>query len=356
MTLARYLSKLFLTRFLMVLLALSALVELLEMLDALRSLLGHHSNLHNILTFSVLRLPMALEQLFLLAVLIGATLTFRTLAQSNEMTVLRGSGMSPYRLMLALVPVTAIMAICYFFIVDRVSPIAERAFAEWWNTVAAQQEKDEDTIKETIWLRSGVEIISVAATEDGSRTIRGVARYQRDDAGRLNGRIRAALARYDGGVWHMYDVYVMRMNGARPTVEHVAALNWTGGPSAGNIEELALPTRRMQSSESRQVLAGEVAGTAGAAHYRLLILKSYSAPLLPFLMLLLATPALKGSGRRTSGRGMTLSIVNGLMFLIVNGFFASMSEAEALSPLVAAWCAPMAFFSFGGFLLLRNEE
>jgi lipopolysaccharide export system permease protein len=359
MTLARYLTKLFLSRFLAVLLALCALVELLEMLDATRHLIGHNSSIQNVLIFSAMRLPLALEQLFLLAVLIGAVLTFRTLASNNEMTVLRGSGMSPYRLLAGMLPLTFLLAGLHFAIVDRIAPATERAFVEWWHTVTADSDDDDDAAgkaKGTIWLRWHNEIISIGNVARDGRSLSDVTRYVRGGDGQISARIRADSAAYDGATWHMSDVETTRMNNGHPVDTKEAAQAWTDGPPAGNIEEFALPTQRMQSEKGQEVLSGDWAGIAGAAHYRTLIQKSYAAPFLPFLMLLLATPAMIGSGRRTNARGMTISIALGLLYLIVGGFFTSMSEAGVLPAVLAVWSTPLAFAAIGFALLLYNEE
>ncbi|MGB8601814.1 MAG: LptF/LptG family permease [Rhizomicrobium sp.] len=367
MILMRYFTKLFVTRFLAVLLALSALVELLSMLDALRHLVGHHHH-HSfklVMTFTALQFPMALEQLFLLAVLIGAVLTFRALAQSSEMIVLRSCGMSPYRLLGSLLPVGLVLSLSYYAIVDHFAPAAERSFAIWWHDVIQAADEDEDTPKGAIWLRDGSEVIAVQKVENDGRHLVGLTRYLRDDSGILVGRVEAKTADYQKPDWVMTDVTrvdlrnhsaVGKSSALMPAAVLQPKMLWQGGPSAKNVEELAVPTRRMQASEGRQVLAGTWSGSAGAAHYRTLVQKSYLAPLLPFLMLLLAVPALAGTGRRQTVRGMVVSIGTGLLFLVANGFFSSMSEAAVLPPVVAVWTAPFCFFAFGFFLLLKNEE
>lgn len=373
MILLRYFTRLFASRFLAVLLALSALVELIAMLDALRHLVGHHAGFRNVLIFSLYQFPMALEQLFPLAVLIGATLTFRALAQSSEMIVLRGAGMSPYRVLWCLLPAVLLLAGAYYAIVDNVAPRSERAFAVWWHDVIQAADDEEQAPKGAIWLRVGSEIVSVGAVNHGGAELTDLTRYLRDNKNNIVARIHAAHARLVGGTWHLTDVTSLRLypqhgNGgvfspspgrgpaSAPQQTVLPDMIWQNGPPALNFEELALPTRRMQSTEGRQVLAGTWAGAAGAAHYRTLVQKSLAAPLLPLLMLLLAMPALTGTGRRATVRGMAVSIGMGLLFLVVNGFFSSMSESAVLPPVIAVWTAPLVFLALGFTQLLRNEE
>lgn len=358
MTLLAYLSRLFAIRFLAVLSALCALVELVEMLDATRKLVGPTSSLWNILAFSVLRLPLALEQMFLLAVLIAAVLSFRFLAHRNEMTVLRGAGLSPYRLLAMLLPFAGVLAVSYYALVDRAAPAAERAFTDWWSDIEQRQAEPDSAGHHLIWMRAGREIVSLEAAEERGRKLRGITRYLRNEEGRLVSRIRAPLAQYDAGVWRLHDVSVVRLEGNRPVSKHFAELEWAAAPTPTNFNDVSLPTERLDSGKSRDVLSGRWAGVANGAHYRMLVQQTYCAPLLPILMLLLAVPAAAGQGRnsRKAAWGMALSFSAGISFLFVRGFLVSLGEAEVLPPLLAIWAAPAVYLTAGAALVLHYEE
>lgn len=356
MTMLRYLTRMFLMRFLAVLIALTALVELLAMLDSLRHLVGSSSSLENVLTFTGLQLPIAMEQLFLLSVLIGGVLTFRALVSANEMTVLRSCGMSPYRLVLYLLPLTVVFSLAYYGIVNNFAPRAERAYTEWWHWVIRAQDDDGLKAPKVIWLRSGPEIISVDGVSENGRHLTGLTRYQRDHHGVLTERISAKTADATATGWLMKNTVRVKVREDGVHRKDFPTQMWLGGPAPKNFIELALPTERIQASEGRKILAGAWSGAAGTAHYRTLVQKSYVAIFLPFLMLLLAMPALQEGGRRLPIKGMATGIGLGLLFLVLNGILTSMSEASVLSPVLAVWTAPVAFFIFGVGMLLRNEE
>ncbi len=357
MTLTRYLSRLFVIRILAVLVAMSALIELVEMLDAMRRLLGPEAHFANVLTFSLLRLPLAMEQLFLLAILVGAVLAFRSLALNSEMAILRSAGLSPYRLLRTLLPLALVLAALNYVMVDRIAPAAERAFAQWWATVSPDGDDDDDTEQRTLWLRAGGDIVSVASIADNGRRLGAVVIYRRAPSGQLSQRVAAASASYADGQWTLANVTIHDLSEDGAAAEHHDALPWPEGPSPGNLKDVAHPTERISAAKSAQILEGDRSGVAPTAHYRTIIHKSWRSPFLPLLMILLAMPAAAG-GRRIGGmaKSMTLSLVIGLTYLILDGFLSSMSESGAMPPGLAVWAAPLMFAAIGGAILLYAEE
>ncbi|SBW07865.1 putative Predicted permease YjgP [uncultured Alphaproteobacteria bacterium] len=358
LTLTRYLSRLFAVRIVAVLLAMSALVELVEMLDAMRRLLGPEAHLGNVLTFSVLRLPLAFEQLFLLAVLVGGALAFRTLATNGEIAVLRAAGLSPYRLAALLLPLALGLAAVNTLVVDRVAPAAEAAFARWWDTVSPDDDDDDDGGRRTLWLRNGDEIVAVADLDDSGTHAWGVTIYTRDASGHIRRRVEAAEASWIDGAWRLSDVGVAAIGGVTETetLRKLPGLAWPEGPKPARLLDVAHPTERLSAADSRAVLAGERPGGGSVAHYHTLIHKSRRAPLLPALMLLLAMPAAIGGGRMGTLRGISASLACGFGFLIFDGFMLAVAETAAMPAWAAAWSAPLLFALIGASLVLHAEE
>lgn len=355
LTLTRYLSRLFALRIVAVLVAMSALVELVEMLDAMRRLLGPEAHLANVLTFSALRLPLAFEQLFLLAVLVGGALAFRALATNGEIAVLRAAGLSPYRLALVLLPLTLVLGAVNTAVVDRVAPAAEAAFARWWDTVSPDDDDDDDA-HGALWLRNGDDIVSVGEVDDTGTHAWRVTIYSRDAEGHVRRRIAAAEAAWRDGAWRLADATVSAIGGDAETAQRHAALDWPGGPKPQRMLDVAHPTERLSAADSRAVLAGERPGGGSVAHYQTLIHKSHRAPFLPALMLLLAMPAAIGGGRLGTLRGISASLACGFGFLIFDGFMLAVAETAAMPAGLAAWSAPLLFLLIGASLVLHAEE
>lgn len=356
MTLTRYLSRVFATRILAVLLAMSALAELVALLDAMRRLLGDDADLSNVVTFGVLRLPLALEQLFLLAVLVGAALAFRALAVGGEMAVLRAAGVSPYRILAALLPLALALGLVHFLLADRIAPAAERQFVQWWATLAETGANADDESPRTVWLRSGDAIVAIAPLGDDPARIGPLTIFRRDAEGLISRRVAAASAEYVDGGWRLRDVETTDLAAGEASLGHATEMAWDG-PTPANLAAVAHPTQRLTSTESRAVLRGDRAGAGTRAQYRTILQSAWRAPLLPLLMILLALPSGAG-GRRIGGmgRGMALSLLLGLCYLILDGVLSSMSTSGAMPAGFAIWVTPALFAAIAGAVLLYAEE
>lgn len=362
MRLTRYLSRVVATRIAAALAALTALVLLIEMLEAIRRMLGGTRGLGTVLTYLALRLPLAVDRLFPLAVLLGCALAFGTLARSNEMTILRSAGLSPLRFFRALWPVLLVCGIVNYLFEDHWAPAAERAFAAWWQDTMRQDRTRQDTAGQgdddggaagVQWLRVGDQIVSVGRIGDEGRRLDGVTRYGRDAAGRLTVVARAKAAWFDGKGWRLQDDRAASSDGRRVA----AGAIWPQGPSVENMRQMTLSLSRMTGAQARQALMGTWSGTGSAAHYRIVVQRSYAAFAIPLVMTLLAIPALHGDRRAGNlAYGMASSLGLGLAFLVVNGLFLSMGEASAIPAALAVWAAPLSFILLGLTAWLHFEE
>lgn len=352
MTLTAYLSRVVATRIAAVLGALSALVLLIEMLEAIRRVLGTSRGIGTVLTYLALRIPLAVDRLLPLAILIGCSVAFSTLARSNEMSILRAAGLSPLRFLRFLLPVIVICGAVNYLLQDSLAPATEQAFATWWQGIATDQD-DDSKKSDTQWLHIGGQIVSIGRISDNGRRLDDINRYSRDSMGRLTLVAHAKSATFSDGAWRLEGESVTGSDGRPLPTTGV----WENGPEVENMRLLTLPMERVSGSHARQVLQGEWTGKGGKAHYRIILHRSYVALVIPLVMLLLAVPSLHGERRAGNlARGVATSLGLGLAFLVINGLFLSMGEAGAIPPMLAAWAAPLSFSLLGIGMLLHFEE
>lgn len=351
--LTRYLTRMFVTRCLAVLLALAALLQLLDLLDAASTVLERDGGAGDLLRYIAYRLPVIVEQVVPLAVLIGSLTTLWTLAGANEVVAMRSIGMTPYQLLGALFPAAVAVGLLHLVLSDQVVPRVERGFIDWWASTTPLDEEPE--APKPLWFRLGDQVVTAKAVSPDGRRLEGVEVFRRTPDGSLTGRLSAESASYDGKAWTLANV-------ARTEVEPSLATTrsesqpWDTALTPGNLRDLRAPTERQSVSRLRGILRGTYAGTESRAYYQTRLHETYSGPFATLVMLLLAAPVAHGLRRRGGAMGnLALGVVIGLAFLLVDGLLAAMGEAGSMPPVVAAWAPTLFFAAVGGAILVHVE-
>jgi lipopolysaccharide export system permease protein len=84
--------------------------------------------------------------------------------------------------------------------------------------------------------------------------------------------------------------------------------------------------------------------------------RAFAHPAGALAMLLLAAPVALANFR--SGQGGTFvvgALGAGLVFIVADGLLTAMGESGAVSPVLAAWTAPLVFAALGATALLKLE-
>ena len=83
--------------------------------------------------------------------------------------------------------------------------------------------------------------------------------------------------------------------------------------------------------------------------------KKLSFPLISVIMCMIAIPFSFSTGKRGSLYGIGLSIMIGVIYWIILGFFEQVGSAGKLLPLLAAWAPNLVFGASGIYLLFTIE-
>lgn len=356
MTIALYITRLLIWRVAASLLAVAALLQLFDLLNNARQLLSRGGTISDLATYAVLRLPATLEQALPIAMLIGALATLLALARSNEIVVLRSSGMTIYRIFLICLPTAIATATIHFVLVDTITPVSERRFSSWWASFDSAAATSAD--RAAFWLRSPDAIMRIEGFSDGGRALIGIKVVQLSDKGLVTGWTDADTAHLTSEGW------IFRSSRTMTVLEHGAVAiqeeerrRWPSALDPASIVEVTTPAESRSTAQLRQILQGAWAGGSGTNYYLTRLYRSYALPLASLLMLLLALPAAYMSRRRgDAGRYLGLGFGLGMGYLIIDGLLAALGSAGALPPVVAAWSAPTLLALIGMSVVLHHEE
>ncbi|MGH6905934.1 MAG: LPS export ABC transporter permease LptG [Geminicoccaceae bacterium] len=333
---SRYVARLLLGRFALVLLGLAAFMLLLEFLaDSDQVIAASDAPLRALALYMVLRLPDILAELIPVAALLAGLLSFAELARHSELTAIYAGGMSKVRLALAVLPVVVLIGAFQLLIEDQARPAAMQELRAWG--VGDYNTSDEPA---ATWLRRGSEILRIQRIDPGQAELRGVTIFQRDPDGNLIAKIEAARAVAEGDAWMLHDVALSKVGST--VVETAARLPWSGDLAPGDLDVLITNPPDMPLLDLLRVLRHPELGSQPAYRYETSLHERLAGPLttamLLFLTVALARPP---HGRGTQTALIAAGIGGGFLLWTFDGLVSNFGDLGLLPPILAAW-APVA--------------
>jgi lipopolysaccharide export system permease protein len=358
-TILRYTSRIFLARFLLCLAGFAALLQLLDLLDNATEALGR-GGLLAVGRYALLRLPSTINQLVPISVLLGALATLIGLANHNEIVAMKASGLSLYRILAALVPVTAVVAALHFAMGDQVAPRTERHFQDWWAATpsrgAAKAQGAEPAAP--LWMRDHRTLLSVDKVAERGRSLEGLTIFERDAAGNISGRISAARAEYRNGEWILRNTHRVTIvdKAVSPAVSS-PEFAWQTALRPRDFVALSTPIDTLSTRALLDIVSGRRPAIAGEAYYETRLQRKFALPVASLVMLLVAAPAAAGLRRHgNASRGLGLGLAVGFVFLIIDGLAVAAGQAGLFPAALAAWSPTLIFGCIGGTALIWLED
>jgi lipopolysaccharide export system permease protein len=364
-TLALYISRVFMQSVGGMLAALTGLVALFDFIELLRRAATKPNATFTIVSeIAGLRVPWMAMQILPFAVLLGGIMAFWKLTRSSELIVARAAGVSAWQFLAA--PVLCAIALGAFA-TGGVSPLSAvmRARAEALdNTYLKVGGSALSLSGGQLWLRQsdrvldpqGVAIVHANAVALHGKELRAdVTSVFRLDAGdRLLQRIEATHATLAGGTWTLQDARVMTP-GHLPDAPRTVTL--TSDLTVARVQESFAPP----DTFSVWKLPGfihllERSGFSSIRH-RLQFQSFLALPLLAGTMALLAA----GFSMRPSRRGGVAQMIGwgvaaGFALFVVSKVAEEFGQSGALPPLLAAWAPALSGLLLAIALLLHLED
>lgn len=353
----RYLSGRFLTAFLFALAALVALALTLDLMEqADRVLASDRGGILGLLRYSALRLPDLISQMLQISTLLAMLLALGQFLRHSEMVALWSSGVAPSGLMLAVLPVVAVLGAFNFVNNDMAVPQTRLELREWGFGENQKSGFLAENGEKSAWLLSGTDIVRAPRHVDPDGTLRNVTIFRRDADSRLIERIdaKSALA-LTGDTWLLSGVTVHRVEPA--TIVQAETLRWNGHIDLDALPLIASDGRELSSSELLDLIEHEGYGQRPPNRFRTWLYERIASPFLPALMAFLVV-ALIQRFRRTGAFGALLlsSLGIGFAYFVLDGICLALGEAGMLPPWFAAWSPKLALACLIGSFLVGRES
>ena len=344
-----------------------ALFSFFDVVDQLQSIgrpnaLGYQ--MPQAFMYVALMVPSHLYELLPITVLIGTIFVMARFAQSSEFTILRTSGLSPWRALHTLLLAGVVFVIVTFVIGDYISPWADRT-AE----LLKARFQGNITVGQTgAWLKEKQRYGQFAANvtainSDGD--MRGVRIYEFDNKGLLVSMTRAEAARFgsdDSWVLEQADRTEFTTQGAdnfRIDRSKIATYRWPTQISSEMVSAAVLKPERMSTIDLFEYIRHLDANGQTSQRYEIEFWKKVFYPLSCLVMVVLALPFAYLHFRSEGISAYVFGgVLAGISFFFLNNVFGYIGELQHWQPWLTAALpgmiyAMLSLAAFGWLVLKR---
>src|SRR3954470_12902372 len=302
--------------------------------------------------------PSMLYLMMPMSVLLGVLVTFGLLQKQNEITAMKATGISVYRLILPVLIVAGGVSVALFFFDHFYLPHTNKRQDQLWSTIKGRP--PETYLRpDRKWIFGQHSTIYYYEFYDPDQNRFGNISVFKFDPKTfaVTERIFAARAHWeeDLGRWVFEQGWRRDLRGAAiarfDEFDATTLPEVTEGPSYFKKE--VRQSQEMDYAELRQYIHDLQQSGFDVGRLRVQLHRKFAFPLITFVMAVLAVPFALTVGRRGALAGVAIAIGIAVVYWMTNGLFEAMGNVHQLPAALAAWAPDMIFGLIGGYLILK---
>ncbi|MCB1616733.1 MAG: LPS export ABC transporter permease LptG [Pseudomonadales bacterium] len=348
---SNYIAKSILASVFLVLLIIVAINLLALIIDEVQDIEGAYG-FAEMLWFSVCRIPGFMVENIPFACLVGAIAGLGMLASSNELTIIRASGVSIARIVwMVFKPLMVVIVLGIS--VSQISPGLDRDAKTHRDDLIEQDNASRYLSWNGVWSKEGNSYIRFNNVQPNGRVF-GLTRYEFDQNKALISAEFSREANYSNNHWQLKDVEKTRFYPDRTEVERKPEASWETPMSPDVLVLITNDPEDLTLKELWRYIAylGQE-GLDDRKHW-LVLWQRLLQPLVIFSLVLVAISFIFGPLRQvTMGSRVFAGVVFGVVFKMVADMLGASSVVFKFDPLLAV-LLPVVFCLLLGAYLLRQ--
>lgn len=350
------LTRMLLVRFIFILFGISIFVITLEIVTYTREILAlRNGDVSAVFTYFLMRTPDTLSTFLPISVLIALLLVLSELSYRNEMPAIWSAGISPFRIVLMLLPFAILTGGFHFLLNDQAVPRAAPILREWGIGDYGEKKLRAGGEREPIWMRAGRDILRAGSSNAQATELEDIIIFRRDETGLLREQIVAKHAVLNHDRWQLSNVLVYYRDNLPPS--RLDQMIYSGslrpaaaGARSGDPEEMSI-------GDLGYFIENSGFGIRPTWVYQTWWHKRFTFFVTALAMVALCIP-LAVRFHRGGGIGIMFAIGIGLgfLFFIIDGIALTMGELGFVTPWFAAWSPVLGLAAVAGFISFRTEH
>lgn len=311
--------------------------------------------LHHAIGYVLLTLPGRMYELFPVVVLIGSLYALTLLARHSEITVLRASGLSTARFLVALARIGGVFVIMTFLIGEFLAPPAERAAQQLrlraMSSVVAQE------FRSGLWVKDEQAFVNVREVQPDA-SLQGVRIYEFDESYHLRSISEAEVGKYlPPDRWQLANVVRTVFESDRTRIERLAEMEWKSALTPDILTVLLVDPGRMSALNLYRYIRHLADNHQKTDRYEIAMWKKLVYPAAALVMMALALPFAYLQDRMGAvSIKVFAGIMMGILFNMLNGLFSSLGILNSWTPFVSAVTPSVLFVLTASAMLWWSER
>ena len=355
----RYVLKEFILSLIYCVTAFIALYIIVDLFNYIDEMMRSQVPLQMVLLYYGTFIPTIFVQTAPIAALLATVYTLSNLKRFNELTALRISGLSLWKIIKPLIYMTALLGICIFMVNDRVvpelAPISSQIKEEKIKEIDASEKKT--VIEDVAVFGAGNRIIYARSYDMRKKELKDIIVHQNDANQNLVMKLSAQRGYWEDGKWIFENGTTYRLNEAGYIIGIPASFNRKTMDIKEKPNYFAQRGSLPEAMNYRQLKTyiDKFAAKTSSTRRGLLVDLYYktSLPFISLSVLFVASPFAFMVQRGGIFAGFGVSLLVGLTFFTVQGMSLALGKAGILPPIVSAWFAN-ALFLFAGIYLMNR--
>ncbi len=317
--------------------------------------------LASIISFYVYYTPTIFLQVVPMAVLLSTIFLLSNLNKHNELTAMKSSGISLWRIMAPLLIVGSLVSGVVFTVNNKIIPVSAKVANHIRREELEAQKKTTSqarNIRNVALYGAGNRIIFARNYDTEKKLLTDIIIHEHDATENLTSKITAATGTWTGSGWKFTKMIVYTINNAgqilaEPQFFDEKAFPMDERPSDfANMErsadymsykDLKKYIRNFQGTGTRMIR-----GLLVELHYKI------AYPLISLIIILIGAPFAMITTRGGVLIGIGMSIAIGLFYYAFIAIALAFGKAGILPPIVAAWLGNFVFASWGIYLINKR--
>ncbi len=303
-------------------------------------------------------IPYFLDSMIPYSMLLAVLITLGLLQRTNEITAIKATGMSIYRIIMPILLAAAVLATGLFFFDQFYLPHANKRQDALRNLIKgkpAQTYLNPDRK----WIFGQHSTIYYYQLFDPDRNQFGsLAAFEFEPATfQLKRRVYAARAHWDESLqrWVCTQGWERELRG--PAIDSYRTFDVS---TFANIAEPPTYFKKevkqsseMNYEELRRYIRDLEQSGFDVVRLKVQLYEKFAIPAVTWIMALLAIPFALSAGKRGALTGVAVAVGIATVYVIVSRLFEDMGNLSRLPPILAAWSPDLIFALVGGYLILK---